>query len=387
VKTLFSTNEVHPRDRFDYWHSVARASLVDHNSWTECRRAFNAEIQAGALANIEVVLFENSPMDVAHTSHHVSQAKTDDLFVCRQVAGELELEQDGHNVLLESGDIALLDPMLPYIGRFSSGSKLLVLKVPRRSLEARIGNTRQIVARSIKPLNAESRLTSSFLAMLPLSAGNMSATAEEAVSNQTLDLIAISLSKSLENHEPRVSSARAIASLNVRASVEMRLADPALDAKTVADAAGLSVRYANAVLADEDTSIMRLVQAKRLARCRSALADPLQAHRTVSEIAYGWGFSDMTHFGRRFKKAYGVLPREYRTLAKTSNLPKLNPSNICDAHSGVRPHNSIDAEFGDGPVFVLSNSLLKLTGYFSQQAAIYLTVTGNVGDLIAPLAR
>jgi AraC-like DNA-binding protein len=39
------------------------------------------------------------------------------------------------------------------------------------------------------------------------------------------------------------------------------------------------------------------------------------AHRSLSEIAYGWGFSDMTHFGRSFRKAYGMLPSEYRKLA------------------------------------------------------------------------
>jgi AraC family transcriptional activator of tynA and feaB len=38
----------------------------------------------------------------------------------------------------------------------------------------------------------------------------------------------------------------------------------------------------------------------------------LQAGRTLSEIAYAWGFSDMTHFSRRFKAAYGVLPSDYR---------------------------------------------------------------------------
>jgi AraC family transcriptional activator of tynA and feaB len=59
-------------------------------------------------------------------------------------------------------------------------------------------------------------------------------------------------------------------------------------------------------------SIMRLVQARRLERCRAALEDPGQARRSVSEIAFGWGFSDMTHFGRRFKAAYGILPSEYR---------------------------------------------------------------------------
>ena len=55
---------------------------------------------------------------------------------------------------------------------------------------------------------------------------------------------------------------------------------------------------------------------RRLARCRRALEDPSQAHRTVSEIAYGWGFSDMTHFGRKFKAAYGLLPRDYRGSAR-----------------------------------------------------------------------
>jgi hypothetical protein len=50
----------------------------------------------------------------------------DRLFVCRQVAGELAIEQIGREVFLESGDITLLDPLVPYTGRFFSGSKLLV---------------------------------------------------------------------------------------------------------------------------------------------------------------------------------------------------------------------------------------------------------------------
>jgi AraC family transcriptional activator of tynA and feaB len=73
---------------------------------------------------------------------------------------------------------------------------------------------------------------------------------------------------------------------------------------------------ANAVLAVDGTSITRLIRARRLERCRRALEDPSQAHRRVSEIAYGWGFSDRTHFGRSFRAAFGSLPREYRRLAK-----------------------------------------------------------------------
>src|SRR6202051_3109250 len=316
MKTVFSTNNVHARDRFDFWHGVACKNLVDHDSLPECRVAFDAQIEMGYLGNLELVLFPNSPMQVSHTAPHIAPPRSDHVFVCRQVAGVILLEQDTRQVALEAGDVALLDPLLPYEGNFSADSETLVLKVPRRELEARVGKTAHMGARSIKPVRAEDRLMSSLSAMLPSLAGKMNSISEEMVGNHALDLIAVSLAETMEADRPRVSSAKALVLLNVRSVIEVRLTDPSLGAQAVADAVGVSVRYANAVLADHDTSIMRLIQARRLERCRYALEDPNQAHRTVSEIAYGWGFSDMTHFGRRFKKAYGILPSEYQIIAR-----------------------------------------------------------------------
>jgi AraC-like DNA-binding protein len=151
--------------------------------------------------------------------------------------------------------------------------------------------------------------------MLPAHLGKMSRTAEKIAMDQTLDLIALSLAGMMHSSRPRISSARAVVSSAVRAAVEARLHDPNLTATTVAAAAGVSLRYANAVLAEENLSVARLIQERRLARCRRALGDPLQSHRSVSEIAYAWGFSDMTHFGRCFRKAYGLSPRDYRGRA------------------------------------------------------------------------
>ncbi|MGH1587324.1 helix-turn-helix domain-containing protein [Methylobacterium phyllosphaerae] len=127
-----------------------------------------------------------------------------------------------------------------------------------------------------------------------------------------LDLIALSFGRAADKVMPRTSSARSLVRMRLRTEIDARLSDRTLQPSTIASAAGVSVRYANAVLADENTSVMQLIQARRLARCRQALEDPAQMHRTVSEIAYGWGFSDMTHFGRRFKAAYGLLPSEWR---------------------------------------------------------------------------
>ena len=114
VQTLVSTNNVHPRDRFDCWHSVASKNLVDHDSRPECRETFQAELKGGTLGDLGLVVFENSPMDISDT-----RATTAQLFVCHQMAGKIALEQNGGGVVLEGGDITLIDPLAPYAGSFS----------------------------------------------------------------------------------------------------------------------------------------------------------------------------------------------------------------------------------------------------------------------------
>lgn len=324
MQKLFSTQDLHPRERFSHWHELVRSILVDQDSEPQCRHSFHAEVRAGMLADIRLLLFENSQMKVSRTARHIAQARTDDLFLIRQGAGRLILEQQDREVSLQPGHMALLDPMLPYCGKFSSGSRTLVLKLQRRDLEARIGKPGEMVVRPLKPAMPESALTSSFLELLAAYGDRLDATSQEMTQDQTLDLIAVSLAKVIDQGRRSLSSPRMLALQKVRAAIDARLTDPSLDTKTVSAVTGLSVRYANAVLARVDTSVARLIREKRLDRCRRSLGDPVQAHRTVSEIAYGWGFSDLTSFGRAFKKAYGMLPSDYRRASKLATTVGTN---------------------------------------------------------------
>lgn len=315
METIFSTRRIHRRDKFDYWHSVACKQIVDHDSRPEARLSFDAKIKLGTLGNLELILFKNSPMRISHTAAHASRTKSDHLFVCRQLLGGVLLEQETREIALEAGSVVLLDPLLPYSGKFLQDSKMLVVKVPRRELEVRLGKIRNMVARLIKPARAEDSLMSVVLGMLPPFTNQTSSISDDLVGNHVLDLIAMSLAKGAEDARPRVSRSKAVLLLKIRAAVDANLSDPSLDPRAVADSVGVSVRYANQVLEEHNTSLARLILARRLARCRCALEDPAQANRTVSEIAYSWGFSDLTHFGRRFKRAYEILPREARALA------------------------------------------------------------------------
>ncbi len=313
MQLIFSTADVHQRDRFDFWHSVARKIVIDHDSRPARRDTFNAALRAGRVGGIELIEFSNAPMNVVHTLSHARQAPDDEILLCRQSSGQLVLEQAGRMVSLAAGEMTVLDPRLPYTGDFCSNSELLVVKVPRRQIEARVGPVREIVARPIQPADSVTGLASAFLSMLPAYAEGLPSEARETIEIQVLDLVSLALRRTMGTQTPPESLARSVVRMSVISAIEARLHDPRLDPASVAAAAGISLRYANCALADIGTSILRSIQERRLARCRSALADPAQAHRRISEIAYSWGFNDMTHFGRKFKEAFGLLPSEFRS--------------------------------------------------------------------------
>ena len=50
------------------------------------------------------------------------------------------------------------------------------------------------------------------------------------------------------------------------------------------------------------------IRRRRLEGCRTALLDPLWRDRSITAIAFAWGFNSMAHFTRLFREAYGVAP-------------------------------------------------------------------------------
>ena len=137
------------------------------------------------------------------------------------------------------------------------------------------------------------------------------------IAQQALDLAALAF-QTVENTVAQLSSPRATTLLRLKSIIETKLHDPALKPATVAQAAGISVRYANALLANEGTSLERYIMLRRLERCRKVLLNPAHLSRTASEIAYSYGFSDLSHFTRRFKKQFACTPSEIRRKPESS---------------------------------------------------------------------
>jgi AraC family transcriptional regulator, positive regulator of tynA and feaB len=220
-------------------------------------------------------------------------------------------QHNGQAVTLAAGDMILVDPRLAYTCRYAADSELLVVKYPRRNLLARIGSVEAFVGSKLAADVGVGGLLSEFLSVLPAHADRLDGAAVHA-SSQILDLLAVLLLKESGGSAPRIGFSRLLLAHRLRTAIETSLTDPTATAASIARSAGISLRYANAILNEYDTSVSRLLQTRRLERCRQALANPLCKPRSISTIAYAWGFSDLTHFTRRFRLAYGLVPSEYR---------------------------------------------------------------------------
>jgi AraC-like DNA-binding protein len=75
---------------------------------------------------------------------------------------------------------------------------------------------------------------------------------------------------------------------------------------------GISVRYLYLLFQAEGTAPAHGILERRLKQASRLLADPRQAGRTITDIAFSVGFKDASHFTRAFKSRHGLGLREYR---------------------------------------------------------------------------
>ena len=212
---------------------------------------------------------------------------------------------------IDDGSLYLVDRHEAFLSQHHKLAEIIGLLIPRNSLERRIRLTKEIVNRRIA-LHGDTALLAGFLrGIIRIGPSKLSPTAAALVREHALDLTALALGN-LASRQPNLASPMRVATAKVRAAIESQLTNPDADRKSIAAAAGLSERHANRMLAQEGTSIRRLLIERRLTKCREALEDPHQQHRSVSDIAYAFGFRQLNHFTNAFKQHYGVSPADYR---------------------------------------------------------------------------
>ncbi len=313
MSAVFSTQTVQQRERVPYWVEVATKAFYRHE-FNASRSSFFGDLAAHDLACLDLVHCDFGACEVVRSRRDVVRDGVDTLIMDVRLSGRSLITQNEREVLHAPGSLVLIDSAQPLNHTFTGKTESVFVSIPRNALQARIGT----FVGGAHPLTGSEPIVGllfGFVSMVAARIHELDDAARNRLGEQLLDLIALAISEERGDAVSALASPRAVALLRLKAAIESRLCNPDLRPAEAAASAGISVRYANDLLAHEGSSLERYVLHRRLERCRRALEDPAQSSRMIGEIAFAWGFSELSHFVRRFRRAYGMAPRDYRRHA------------------------------------------------------------------------
>ena len=245
-----------------------------------------------------------APLAQANEDLPIALMPVEDGMVLRSAGGH-RIVPVGHLVLLpRSGDWSIV---------FQRDMRAIVLSVTSEALHGRLSGKPRLGEPRVVPPSGFADVFSRLLDATARTLDTLSDAEWNSVAQSLVDLLLTLAHQLAASTSDAGSSATQAALLHrICQTIERRLDDPELVPARVAQAQGISERYLQKLFETVGDNFTHYVRERRLQRAWADLSNPTEAHRSISEIAYAYGFGDSAHFSRAFRHRFGLPPREFR---------------------------------------------------------------------------
>lgn len=233
-----------------------------------------------------------------------------------QPSCSLRVERGGQALELQGGRSYLFDHAAPYRTEPPSAYKTRSIAFPSSLLRRRVHDLRPFYALAdCTRSTAGLELVNVFAQHFAQGAATWSDDEVDTLAGQLLDLLALFLTTGDCAAAGSESSLRASHRQRALDHIRLHARDPELTPARVAQACGISLGYLNEVFRGRDAGVEDTIFEERLDAARRLLGDARRRRVPIQTLAYEAGFSDPSHFSRRFKRRFGVTPGELRAEA------------------------------------------------------------------------
>jgi AraC-like DNA-binding protein len=245
---------------------------------------------------------------VARSKRDIDSAPADHYSIFMQMGGQSVVNQCEDSIVFGPNDIAISDERQPFHATFSDGGHRAIALVPRAMLNRLAPWLGQCPLRKLEANSSFADLARRHLLALTAGESPLNENATSLMTDNLCNLLALASA-------PDVALDRLQPELQTEALLtfcRQNLHEPALSPRFVAARFGISVRTLHLRFERLGQSFGRWLLENRLEACSKALRDPHQLSISISEIAYRWGFNDLSHFNKTFRARFGMAPSEMR---------------------------------------------------------------------------
>jgi AraC family transcriptional regulator, positive regulator of tynA and feaB len=323
MSQLFTTDLLPASDRIDAWQWNAQQICGD------CRiqlpkSSFHGAIEIRHVGGLRLTRFSSSPLSFWKWPSETPNPDNRFCIVITQLAGIRRYVQSGSTVLLNAGDTTLIDSGRPWSSSCETDCGRLYLRVPRWMMENRLRLREIPIAQRICGTGGLGAALSRLSQSLYEEAERLKEEEAAAALDAYFRILSACIGRA-ESCDQLSSELRP----RIQRFIDDHLSDPGLGPARIATAADISVRHLHRLFSHASQTLGDCIRVRRLEQCRSDLANPRLKGKTITEIAFSWGFSDSAHFSRSFHRQYGICPRAFRAQ---TGLKAWND----EKHHGVR---------------------------------------------------
>ena len=305
----FSTRQIQPEQRLDYWNELVGATYAGLTIDTDAAK-LDADMRVWQMGDIALSWPRSVGASITRRCDGVGQGGKPNIVAHILQSGEGRVMHRGHDVHLRPGDMILCHSDDYY--RFDIGARheVLVMDMDRALADAAVPHLDDHIGRVISGQLAPTRMLHRYLLSLwSEGESSLGAVSTASYANVLLAMLSTCLSDAVQA-ECAPSDPTAALLGRLRRLIAARFPDPDMCANHMASELGVSVRSLQMAAAKAGTTPLNLLTAARLEHAAMELR--AQPHKPITTIAFECGFSDSGYFTRRFQDRFAMTPSLYR---------------------------------------------------------------------------
>src|SRR5882757_915457 len=318
MQATYATSDVPSQNRRHFWQDVVSKTYFPLDLVFPGGRDLHASLGAWSMGPLSVSRNVSNGLLYRRRERHLVNEREECFLITVPELAEIRFEQDGKDVRCRPGAFVIERSHLPYEFSHHDPAALWVLKIPSAVLRARISRPERLATLQF---DASRSVGALFVDTLRLTGARIEEIDERAralAGKHLIDLLAVAIESDERVLAGHSSSVRNAHLHRCEHFIRTHLDDMRLTPQMVADACGISLRYLHQIFGGEGITVSTYVRNQRLLMCDAMLRDP-NCRKSISEIAYQWGFGDQAQFSRNYRSRFGCTPSDVRAVSRAPN--------------------------------------------------------------------
>jgi AraC-like DNA-binding protein len=296
---------------FDLWNDPAWLRFGHVRSVALGGETFSGRLEQGSIDALSVCRIAAAGHRVEHVAEALAPGTEPFYKVLVQLHGHCSFKpEDGGAIELAPGDLLIYATTEGYVLTNPQAVEQIVVSLPAAQLPMAGVPAAKFLRCRISAQTGGGRLAVSLLRSTLDELPHCSPQVVGHMAGTICHLLAEAVREQLGSQA--ATSLKLVLRARVRDYVESNLADPELSADRIAARLNCSKRYLYQVFNGTGSSLVRYIWKRRLERCKDELLNVDRADRSLTDIAFSWGFSSLAHFSKAFKQEFGATPSAFR---------------------------------------------------------------------------